>query len=128
MIKAGVKSNGIKIDNGAGLSRDTRISASELAHLLHSAYFSPYMAEFISSLPIIGVDGTMRKRLHQTDLVGRGHIKTGSIDDVNAMGGYMQDKDGHRWVVVSMLNHEGVGWRTKRVQDELLKWVYAGAP
>ncbi len=128
LVKEGIGSQDIKIDNGAGLSRDTRISASELAHLLRNAYFSPYMAEFISSMPIIGIDGTMRQRLNGTALVGRGHIKTGSIDDVNAMAGYVQDKHDRRWVVVSILNHEKAGWRTNQIQDALLEWVYAGAP
>ena len=77
---------------------------------------------------IIGIDGTMRQRLNGTALVGRGHIKTGSIDDVNAMAGYVQDKHDRRWVVVSILNHEKAGWRTNQIQDALLEWVYAGAP
>lgn len=120
-----VPPQGLFIDNGAGLSRETRISAELLGQLLRDAYFDPYMPEFMSSMSIIGVDGTLRKRLKKTPLVGRGHIKTGSLDEVKALAGYLLDQRGRRWVVVFIINDERADWRANKVQDALLEWLYA---
>jgi D-alanyl-D-alanine carboxypeptidase/D-alanyl-D-alanine-endopeptidase (penicillin-binding protein 4) len=120
-------SHGLFMDNGAGLSRDTRLSAELIGRLLRDAYFDPYMPEFISSMSIIGVDGTMRKRLKKTDLVGRGHFKTGSLEEVKALAGYLLDRKGRRWVVVLLINDERADWRVNKVQDALLEWLYERA-
>jgi D-alanyl-D-alanine carboxypeptidase/D-alanyl-D-alanine-endopeptidase (penicillin-binding protein 4) len=71
----------VVIDNGSGLSRDTRISALRLARLLLQAYDSPVMSELMSSLPISGLDGTLRR---SRATAGRAHLKTGSLRDVVA--------------------------------------------
>ena len=114
------------LDNGAGLSRKTRISAQEMGTLLRVAFDSPQMPEFISSLPIAAVDGTMRKRLREDRVGGRAHIKTGSLDDVSTMAGYVLGRSGHRYAVVAFINHQGVqSWQGKQVQDTLLRWVHA---
>jgi D-alanyl-D-alanine carboxypeptidase/D-alanyl-D-alanine-endopeptidase (penicillin-binding protein 4) len=69
----------------------------------------------------------MRKRLRKTDLVGRAHIKTGSLNNVSAMAGYVQDRHDQRWVVALIINHKGLqSWRGKQVQDAVLRWVYEG--
>jgi len=113
------------IDNGAGLSRDTRISARHMAALLDYAYQSPRMPEFLSSLPIASYDGTLQKRFAGTELEGRLHMKTGLLDEVRALAGYMTDSNAERWVIVILLNspvattHAG-----ERFQDALLKWTY----
>jgi D-alanyl-D-alanine carboxypeptidase/D-alanyl-D-alanine-endopeptidase (penicillin-binding protein 4) len=112
------------IENGAGLSRKERISARHLGELLLAAYASPVMPELISSLPIVGVDGTMQRRMKDGGVVGRGHFKTGSLDGVRAVAGYLLDAKGRRWVVVFMANHPAAGG-TKAAQDALLEFVYA---
>jgi D-alanyl-D-alanine carboxypeptidase/D-alanyl-D-alanine-endopeptidase (penicillin-binding protein 4) len=114
------------LDNGSGLSRITRISASELAQLLLVAFQSPLMPEFMSSLPLAAIDGTMRKRLRDEPLAGRAHIKTGSLNGVSAMAGYVLSESGERRAVVMLINHPGVSsWQGKLVQDALLRWSYA---
>ena len=95
--------------------------------MLLQAFASPVMPEFMASLPIAGVDGTMRRRLSDSPLSGRAHIKTGSLDDVSSMAGYVLDRNGRRWVVVLMLNHESQAWRGRKIRDALLAWVYDGA-
>lgn len=119
-----LSTEGFFIDNGAGLSRDTRVSAELIGQLLRNAYFDQYMPEFMSSLSILGVDGTMRKRLRKTALVGRGHFKTGSLDEVKALAGYLLDRKGRRWVVVFLVNHPRADWRVKKLQDALLEWLH----
>jgi len=111
------------IDNGAGLSRIERISARHLGELLLNAYASPLMAEFMSSMPLLAVDGTLMRRLNGKPVQGRAHIKTGSIDGVRAIAGYLLDKHGQRWVVVFIANHARAGG-TGAAQDALLEWLF----
>lgn len=115
----------LRIDNGAGLSRATRISADSLGKLLLAAAASDFRAEFVSSLPLAGMDGTMRGRFRNTELAGRMHIKTGRLDDVFAMAGFVHSRSGRDFVVVAIQNdtdaHRGLG---EEAQSALLKWVY----
>lgn len=116
------------IDNGAGLSRDARIAARSMGRLLIRAYGEPTMPELLASLSIAGVDGTMRKRLRGTPVAARAHVKTGTLRGVTALAGYVLDRHGHWWVVVSMMNNPRLQlWRGKAVEDALLQWVHSGA-
>lgn len=110
------------LDNGSGLSRSERISAQSLAALLNSAWQSPLMPEFIASLPIIGVDGTMKKRLRDNGAFGQGHIKTGTLDGVKTIAGYVRDKKGKWQIVVFLINHPNAA-AGQGAQDALLNWV-----
>ena len=116
------------LDNGAGLSRVTRIAAASMGRLLGYAYSSPIMPEFLSSLAIAGVDGTMRKRFKKGPLAGRGHLKTGTLRGATGIAGFLLDKDGRRWIVVSLINNPRLqAWRGKGVENTLLQWVYEEA-
>jgi D-alanyl-D-alanine carboxypeptidase/D-alanyl-D-alanine-endopeptidase (penicillin-binding protein 4) len=112
------------LDNGSGLSRRTRISAASLGQLLLHAWSHPYMAEFISSLPLSGMDGTLRSR-YRGAMAGRLHLKTGSLDDVSSVAGFVSTPSGRRYVVVVMLNapgaHRGPGYA---VQDAVIRWLF----
>lgn len=116
----------LRLDNGAGLSRDTQISARNLARLLLAGYDSPYRSEFESSLALAGLDGTMRRRFRDDQLTGRMHIKTGRLSGVFAMAGYLRAASGRDFVVVAMQNHpqahRGPG---EEAHTALLRWVYA---
>lgn len=118
-------SNSLKLDNGAGLSREARMTADQIAKFLRYAYSSPYMPEYLSSLSLSGMDGTLARRFRNSPLAGKAHIKTGSLDDVSAIAGYMQSRSGNRYIVVALQNHpeihRGPG---EEVQQALLKWVY----
>jgi len=120
----GLNFNELVIDNGSGLSRIERISAQHMGQLLVSAYFSPVMPELMSSLPILAVDGTLLKRMQDSGLQGRAHLKTGSINGVSTVAGYMLGSHGQRYVLVFMVNDAKVAL-TKPAQDALLTWVYA---
>jgi D-alanyl-D-alanine carboxypeptidase/D-alanyl-D-alanine-endopeptidase (penicillin-binding protein 4) len=111
------------IENGAGLSRIERISAEHLGELLVQAYGSPVMPELMSSLPVLAVDGTAMRRLTESPVQGRAHLKTGSLNGVRSIAGYVLDQQGRRWVVVFMANHAQAG-ATRAAQDALLDWVY----
>ena len=111
------------MENGSGLSRIERISAQHLGQLLVGAYHSPIMPEFMASLSITGLDGTAKKRLEDTALQGRAHLKTGSLDGVSAIAGYVLDKQNKRHALVMLINHAKAGG-SKNAQDALIEWVH----
>lgn len=123
LVTKGVNPDQLKMENGSGLSREERITARGMANLLQMAWKSSYAAEFISSMPIIGVDGTMYKRLRNTPLKGRGHIKTGTLNNVRAVAGYIRDKNDDIWAVVAILNHPQP-WGATEVLDAALLDLY----
>ncbi len=123
LIAKGLHFPELVIENGAGLSRIERISAEHLGELLVHAYSSPVMPELMSSLPVLAVDGTVMRRLAESPVQGRAHLKTGSLNGVRSIAGYVLDQQGRRWVVVFMANHEMAG-ATRPAQDALLDWVY----
>ena len=112
------------MENGSGLSRIERISAGALGRMLVAAYRSPVMPEFLSSMPLVAYDGTMRRRLKTRDVAGQAHVKTGSLNDVRSIGGYVLSASGRRYAVVFMVNHGNAG-ASQAAQDALLQWVYA---
>ena len=112
------------IENGSGLSRIERISAANLGKLLVTAFRSPVMPEFMSSMPLVAYDGTMRRRLKAQDVAGQAHIKTGSLNDTRAIAGYVLAASGKRYAIVSLINH-GNAPASQGVHDAFLQWVYA---
>jgi D-alanyl-D-alanine carboxypeptidase/D-alanyl-D-alanine-endopeptidase (penicillin-binding protein 4) len=107
------------IDNGSGLSRSGRISAHLLGQVLQSAWAGPVMSELMSSLPISGTDGTLRKTAAAT---GRAHLKTGSLNDVVGVAGYVLANSGRRWVVVALVNHPDAS-AARPALDALVQWA-----
>lgn len=120
----GLKFDELVIENGSGLSRIERISAQHLGQMLTHAYYSPVMPELIGSLPIASLDGTMQRRLQNSMLQGRAHLKTGTINGVYTLAGYVLGQQGERYVVVFMANHAKAAY-TKPAQDALLEWIYS---
>lgn len=102
--QSGVMMPKLNIDNGAGLSRDARISAQGLAALLESAATWAWWPEFLGSLPIAEVDGSLKKRFHNIAQPGRLRLKTGLLKDTRALAGYVIDRNGDLWVVVILHN------------------------
>jgi len=123
LASQGLNFNELVIENGSGLSRVERISAEHLGALLVHAYYSPVMPELMSSLPILAVDGTMLKRMKTSAAQGKAHLKTGSINGVYSMAGYMLGQSGQRYVVVFMANNAKAPL-TKPAQDALLEWLF----
>ena len=120
LVGKGLERRDFVLENGAGLSRIERLTASGLARLLVAAFASPLMPEFVSSMPLVGVDGTMRKRV---GAAGSAHIKTGLLSDTRAVAGYVLAVSGRRYAVVAFVNHPNAG-ATQGALDDLLNWVY----
>jgi len=119
----GIPAPELAVENGAGLSRSDRLSAASLAALLQAAWASAVMPEFIASLPLAAVDGTMKKRLIGDPVAGQAHVKTGLLSDVRAMAGYVLDRKGRRKVVVMLMNHPNAP-DAEAATDALLRWAY----
>jgi len=111
------------IENGSGLSRAERISAEHLGKMLVRAYSSPVMPEYMASMPILSLDGTVKHRLQDSAANGRAHLKTGSINGVSSIAGYVLSASGHRYVMVMLVNHPNAG-ASRDAQDALVEWVY----
>jgi D-alanyl-D-alanine carboxypeptidase/D-alanyl-D-alanine-endopeptidase (penicillin-binding protein 4) len=114
------------IENGSGLSRIERITAEGLAEVLLDAHRSQYMPEFAASLPLSATDGTLRRRFRSPEMQGRLRMKTGSLEGVSALAGYVKAASGRTYVAVIILNHDsaddGAG---AAAQSALVKWVFA---
>lgn len=116
----------LEFDNGAGLSRVSRLTASHLGDLLRYAWYSPLMPEFVASMSLSGLDGTLSRRFRKEDLAGRAHMKTGSLDHVAAIAGFLQARSGDRFIVVALQSYDNVHRGTgEEVQAALLRWVDA---
>ena len=127
-IRAWLASKGLHfpelvLENGSGLSRDEQITARHMADFLRVAYVSPVMPEYLSALPIPSVDGTMANRLRNSSARGSAHLKTGTINGVSALAGYVHDRKGRRWVTVIMVN-DPKATASRMAQDALIDWVY----
>ena len=123
--RQGVDAPHLRLVNGAGLSRETRISARGLAEILLAGERSRFRPEFAASLPLASLDGTMRTRLVRHPEAARARLKTGLLDGVRAMAGYVRTRSGRTFAVVALQEHPGIH-RTRGgtdVQDALLGWL-----
>ncbi|MCG5514634.1 MULTISPECIES: D-alanyl-D-alanine carboxypeptidase/D-alanyl-D-alanine-endopeptidase [unclassified Ectothiorhodospira] len=126
LARNGVDTQGLELDNAAGLSRSNRMTARQLAQVLQVGRNSPYMPEYLSSLAISGEDGTLRRRFVDAPGAGDMRLKTGYLNGVSAVAGYMRTARGEERMVVLMINHPGLQhWRGTRIQDGILDWLYA---
>src|SRR5690554_6932384 len=116
----GIQANGLVLENGAGLSRMERMTARDMSQLLSHAWRSPYAAEFVASLPLAAMDGTMRRRLRNTPVAGQAHIKTGTLRNT-------RDNNGQSWAVTAIVNHPAAGG-SREALDLVLTDVHRRGP
>ena len=125
LVQKGLDFPELVLDNGAGLSRTARISADHLAQLLAAGWAGPVMPEFVASLPIAAIDGTARKKFNGNGAAGQAHLKTGSLEGVRGIAGYLLDRQGRRHIVVVMINHPNAAL-AQPAFDALLEWLWQG--
>ena len=125
LASRGIEMPGFVLDNGSGLSRAERVTARGLGEMLDLAWHSPFMPEFAASLPLAATDGTLRNRFKSPGMQGRIRLKTGHLDNVSALAGFVNAASGKTYVVVIIVNHpdahRGSG---EAVQSELIRWVF----
>jgi len=117
--RLGAEADGVVIVNGSGLARETRVSARALARLLQWIWSQPLMPELAGSLPVVGVDGTLRR---SNAVPGRAHLKTGSMREVVALAGFVDAADGRRYVLVALVNDERAG-AARAALDAAVRWT-----
>lgn len=122
LAQQGVDTRGWVVDNGSGLSRNGRITAGGMAQMLSAAWHSTLMPEFVSSLAISGVDGTVRRRLRDDEVQGRAHLKTGTLRDSRALAGYVLGASGKRYILVSIVNDDRSA-AVRPFDDAVVKWL-----
>jgi serine-type D-Ala-D-Ala carboxypeptidase/endopeptidase (penicillin-binding protein 4) len=92
--------------------------------LLKAAQKSLWAPEFLTSLPIAGIDGTMKRRLKDSSAAMRARVKTGTLKNVVAIAGYVPDAGGQQCIVVVMVNHDRAGNGNGRaIVDGMVDWV-----
>ena len=96
--------SGVDIDNGSGLSRSTHITVLQMAKILRAAYHSPFAPEYLASFPLAGMDGTLRSRMKNSP-AGAIRLKTGHLDGVSGVAGYVTAATGKTYVLVSLVNN-----------------------
>lgn len=120
-----IDTTGIVIDNGSGLSREERLSARSLAQILHAGWHSQYMPEFIASLPLAGTDGTLRNRFRAANMQGRIRMKTGQLDEVSSLAGYVNAVSGNTYIAAIVINHPSVQFGAgEEVHATIVRWVF----
>lgn len=125
LAAAGIDTAGLVIANGSGLSRIESVTVRTLGEMLLAAWRRAYMPEFVASLPIVGVDGTLRDRLATSRASGHAHLKTGYINGVRAIAGYVLDRNGRRHVVAMLVN-DPRAVDSRPALDALIEWVWQG--
>lgn len=129
VIQGWLRERGLELDelvigNGSGLSRVARISGDSLARLLQAAWRSRFAPEFLATLPLGGLDGTLRERFEQVKDPSRIRMKTGTLNGVSSIAGYVTGDSGRTYVVVVMVNHQGARYGTgEAVQGAVIDWV-----
>ena len=117
---------GLVLENGSGLSRQERASATALNRLLVAANSSSVRQEFAESLAVAAVDGTVERRFRNGTVAGQALLKTGTLEGVRALAGYVNDPAGRRFTVVAIVNDRNAA-RAGSALDYLVQWVYRNA-
>lgn len=118
--QANVDINNMNVLDGSGLSRYNQITPAQALQVLEFAYHNgPTNYEFISALPVAGVDGTLKHRLYNTAWKVR--AKTGTMAGVNSLAGYAITRDKEPLAFVIIVNgHNGLGWKYKELEDRIV--------
>jgi len=82
--------------------------------------------EFASSLAVAAIDGTVQRRFQNGTVAGQALLKTGSLEGVRALAGYVIDNAGRRWIVTAIVNHPNAA-RAQGALDALVQWTYRNA-
>jgi len=122
LLRQGLAADDVLVENGSGLSRGERARPRALARLLENAWHAPRAREFVQSLPVAGLDGTLQFRMQGTAAAGRAFLKTGTLADTRALAGYVQGASGRVYAVAMMVNHPDAARATPAL-DKVIEWM-----
>src|SRR6185312_6454659 len=106
--QAGITNDGYDFGDGSGLARQGVTTPASTVMLLRYMWTRPEKKLWLESLPVGGVDGSLRRRFKGLDGGDRVHAKTGSLSHVAALSGYLLTRSG-RWIVFSIMANAEVG-------------------
>lgn len=122
---AGLVMEAVHLVDGSGLSRMNALSAENLVRLLVAMARSPHAEVYRRSLAVYGVDGTLRNRLRETPVQGKGYAKTGSLYRVSSLSGYLVCQSGREVVFAIVMNaYNTSGAEARALQDQLVRVLY----
>ena len=105
LLEWGAERDGFVVYDGSGLSRHDLLSPETIVRTLVAIERDTAFSAFYEALPVAGVDGTLRSRMKATPAEGNMHAKTGSLQFVRSLSGYVTDADGDRLVFSLLHNH-----------------------
>ncbi len=119
----GIYKTGTSVVDGSGISRFDQVTAGAIGGLLEKMYFDiANFDDFYNSLSIAGVDGTLRHRLIGTAAEKNLHGKTGTLNGVSSLSGYVTNKKGDDLIVCFIFEFSrGGASMHKHVQDEIIR-------
>jgi len=126
LAKSGIDTANLYLENGSGLSYNNRTTAEQLVSVLRAGLKDPAIRnEFIDSLSVAGVDGTMKSRNVPKALEGVLRAKTGSLNGISSLAGYIPSANGEVVVFAILMNNTRKSlWEMHRLQDNLvLQWL-----
>ena len=112
----------LRIDNGSGLSRTSKMNAKLLGYMYDDAY-DRYGVRWMETLSIAGVDGTIKRRFRNTVVKKRAWMKTGTLRRVKNIGGYVKNRAGKFYTVVILINSTKAKYRGAKLQDKIIQWL-----
>ena len=118
----GLADGDIRVDEGSGQSRAERGKPRAMVQLLVNAWRGVASQAFVDSLPIAGVDGTLRNRMRSGSASGQAFLKTGTLSDTRALAGYVRAKSGRVYAVAAIVTHPNAAKGTPAL-DALIEWV-----
>ena len=115
-------SSKLYIENGSGLSRSSNVTAEIFSYMFQSAY-SRYGQRWMNTLSIGGKDGTIRKRFRGSPASNHSWMKTGTLNRVKNIGGYVKNRSGKLYTVVILVNTKVGRWKASHLQNKIINWI-----
>jgi len=125
LTSRGLDIRSLQLSNGAGLARDERASMRLLTDILRLAYKSPFAPEFLASLSLGGLDGTTRGRFEARDSDSLMHVKTGRLDHVSALAGYVHTATRTYTVAIVMNSEDAHRGPGQELEEAVVRWTQA---
>ncbi len=120
IVSAGIDTQGISLKDGCGLSRENLLTPRFQTSLLLALSSRPYFDMFLNTLAVSGTDGTLRRRLAAQPVRGSIHAKTGTLNGVSTLSGYMTTRSGRVLAFSIFANNAAASMtRVKKTIDEI---------
>lgn len=125
--KLGVQTDTLKLRDGSGISHVNLVTVNEITKLLRTIQEKDWFASYFHALPVSGeqermIGGTLQDRLADISV----QAKTGTIDSVSALSGYVETKRGEKVIFSILINNmldEELG---PEIEDKIVRMIYEG--